>query len=557
MPATGSRKQPLSAERMPPLRPLSERVLVRELEERAAIKAKHRALEFPSFGVSWTLSELLRDAMAIAGGLRNLGLEPSDGVGIMLPNRPEYALAWWGSLAAGTIDVSINHELTGSLLVHQLKTSGVKAIVCDANSLKAVRAVAEQAPQVRLLIAVDRLSESSSASHQRVVPFETLLGDSEYRPVTVRPSDIASIRYTSGTTGPAKAVALTNSQLYLRVAHFCWLTEFGESDRLFTCFPMHHGIASNLGVLPAVLAGGTCIVEDRFSARAYWAQIRAHKATLAHIINPLVPILMSQDPDPLDRQHSCRLLWTASRRADFEERFNTRTLMFYGQSEGGIMAYTAPGDVERPDSCGKPSPLWDMHVVDANDSPLTAGEEGELVWRPRAPHIMFAGYYGDSQATVDATQNLWFHSGDQARFDSDGYLYLIGRMGDQIRRKGVNIPAQSIELVAQQCPGIVDAAAIAVPSTLGESEVKLCVTCTDPAPTVEILAAFLRANLPRAMVPRYVEFRAELPRTTTHKVSKQILRTEGINGLTEATIDLETDRRPVGSSSDRSDTRRS
>ena len=183
-----------------------------------------------------------------------------------------------------------------------------------------------------------------------------------------------------------------------------------------------------------------------------------------------------------------------------------------------------------------------MQVVDQNGEPLAAGQEGELVWRPRMPHLMFAGYFGDPVATVNAMRDLWFHPGDLVRFDEDGYLYLVGRIGDQIRRKGVNIPAESIEEVARHCPGVVEAAAIAVPSELGESEVKLCVLCVEPVPSLQLLVEFLSQNLPRSMVPRFVEFRSELPRTDTHKIAKHLLRGEGLAGITPTTIDLERDR---------------
>lgn len=523
--------------RLAPLPTLQERVLATALVDRAAREPQHRVLEFPTYGVCWTLQDLLRDAQQFAGGLRGLGLQPGERLGIMLTNRPEYVLAWWGSLLAGTIDVSINHEMRGALLVHQLKVASVKAILCDRSALASLESILADVPDLRIAVLVE--SSPASCGRLRVVSLDRLLAGERVEATPAAPAQIVSIRYTSGTTGPAKAVGMTNSEIAVMAAHFAWLTELSHADRLYTCFPLHHGIASILGVVPTVLFGGCCIVDERFSARSYWKQIAAHRATLAHVINPLVPILLAQPPSDLDRQHACRRLWTAYRVPEFEERFATRTIMIYGSSEGGVMAYTAKGDVERPASCGKPSPLFEMQIVDDNGLPLPAGQEGELVWRPRAPHLIFAGYFGDPVATVNATRDLWFHPGDLARFDADGYLHLIGRMGDQIRRKGVNIPAESIELVARGCPGVIEAAAIAVPSQLGESEVKLCILCDARRPSIDELMRYLCSNLPRSMVPRFIEFRSDLPRTDTHKVAKRLLREEGIAGITPTTIDVE------------------
>jgi crotonobetaine/carnitine-CoA ligase len=156
---------------------------------------------------------------------------------------------------------------------------------------------------------------------------------------------------------------------------------------------------------------------------------------------------------------------------------------------------------------------------------------------------MMPEYYGDPAATVAAWRNLWFHSGDLGRMDDDGYLYLLGRMGDQIRRKGVNIAAEDVEAAAREFDEILDAAAIAVPSELTESEVKLCVVPRSLRFDLSLFYEHLRGALPAEMVPRYIEVRDSLPRTDTHKIAKAVLRSEGDRGLTPGTVDLEAIRR--------------
>ncbi len=524
---------------MAPVPPFNERVLASALEKQAAARPQSRALEFPTFGVSWSYRELLYDTMAIAGGLQALGVKNGDRLAIMLGNRPEYVLAWWASLFTGSIDVSINHELTGDLLAHQLRVSSVSAIVCDNECLPAIQSLADQLPDLEVVIVVDGAKPERRASSIRLVDFDELARSRAGACAPRKPAEIVSIRYTSGTTGPAKAVASTNSQLIVGGSHFNWLTDFKVDDRLYTSFPLHHGLASVIGVSPAILAGACCIVDDRFSASQFWERIRRYEATLAHIINPIVPMLMAQPPAASDRDHNCSRLWTANRNAAFENRFATRNIMIYSASEGNVMAYTAPGDEEKPESCGKTSPLFHLQIVDENDFPVPPGVEGELQWRPREPHLTFAGYFGDPEATARSSRNFWYCTGDVCRLDEDGYLYLIGRIGDQIRCKGVNVPASSIEDVAKRFSGVVEAAAIAVPSELGESEIKLCLLYEGDKPATEDLVAFLSEHLPKSMRPRYLEFKTSFPRTDTHKIAKRILRDEGESGLTPGTIDLD------------------
>ncbi len=251
-------------------------------------------------------------------------------------------------------------------------------------------------------------------------------------------------------------------------------------------------------------------------------------------------MLLAKPLDPTDRDHACRALWTAFFNPEFEARFNTRLLPVYAMTEGNYIAYPPRGLENHPGSCGKVSPLFDIRIVDETDENVAPGDVGEILWRPRASHMMTAGYLGDPSATVATWRDLWFHTGDQGWLDEEGFLFLIGRMGDQIRRRGTNIPASYVEEAALQFPGVVEAAAIAVPAEFGESEVKLCVIVNGEAPSARTFRDHIRKALPREMWPRYVEFRRELPRVDNFKVSKKLLRAEGDHGHTHATIDLST-----------------
>jgi crotonobetaine/carnitine-CoA ligase len=205
-----------------------------------------------------------------------------------------------------------------------------------------------------------------------------------------------------------------------------------------------------------------------------------------------------------------------------------------------------PGETPPRGSSGKASPQFELRIVDEDDFPVAPGERGEIVWRPTEPQVISPGYYGDPEATVRAWRGLWFHSGDAGTMDADGYLYVEGRTGDQIRRKGVNISAEEIEGAALEHEPVAEAAAIAVPSELAESEVKLCVVPKDAEFDVPTFHRHLQEVLPPEMVPRFVEVRGSLPYTDNHKIAKVKLRAEGQRGLTTETIDFEADRRSAG-----------
>jgi crotonobetaine/carnitine-CoA ligase len=529
----------------PRIPPLAERRITDLLLAQVAQRGDQAYVDFPAAGRSWTYAEFADETARIGAGLRALGHEPGDRVGIMLPNDPEYLLGWFGSLFAGTVDVAVNYQLTKGRLAHQLRIAEVTTLVCGAEGAHAVAEVLDEVPSLRTIVAVD---DGAPDLGLRRVPFASL---AEHEPIgrhLSSPKETATIRYTSGTTGPAKAVALTHSRLAVFASQFVWITGYTPEDRLYSCFPLHHGIASTLGVVTTLVSGGHLILDERFSASGYWASIRRHEATLAHVINPLIPLLLAQPESPADRDHRCTRLWTAVPNEEFEQRFGAKLINFYGQSEGGAIALIPPGEDAPQGSSGRESDLFEIQIFDDDEYPVAPSEVGEIVWRPKQPHLMTPGYVGDPESTVRAWRNLWFHSGDAGWLDERGYLFLIGRVGDQIRRKGVNISAEEVEAAATEYESVVVAAAVAVPSELGESEVKLSVVVDfedfDPA----ALHAHMRAALPPEMVPRFIEVREDLPWTDTHKVRKAVLREEGI---TPRTIDFEAHRFGASSTEER------
>ncbi|MGE0802625.1 MAG: AMP-binding protein [Lautropia sp.] len=499
-----------------------------------------------------------RDAAARAErfgkGLLASGVRPGDRVGLLLRGSALHVCAWFATLGATLVDVPINPDFRGALLDHAIRKIGITALFTDRDGLDALQtASADVRSQLALIVvADDDLARARTDGYVlegggRLIAVSELerIGAGSRAPLPqVDSRALASIRFSSGTTGMPKGVMMDHGHMLASARKFNTMMDFGRDDVMYTCFPFHHVFACITGVLSALCAGASIVIARRFSASRYWQDIREHGVTRAHVLDPLIPLLMKQPASPLDRQHKVPVLYTAAGHyPEFEARFGVRILPLYDMSELTVVLHYPPGAPRRAGSCGVESGLFDVQIVDEFDNPVPAGVDGEIVVRPRQPGIMFIGYYNDAEQTVEKWRNLWFHTGDRGRKDEDGYYYFLGRLGDRIRRRGVNVSAEQVEAVALQIPAVLECAAIAVPAGNGEDDIKLCAKLVAGAQaTPDAIAAALAESLPKAMAVRYVEVFDELPKTQTQKIQRAALRQQGDRGLTAATWDHETGR---------------
>jgi len=201
----------------------------------------------------------------------------------------------------------------------------------------------------------------------------------------------------------------------------------------------------------------------------------------------------------------------------------------YGLSEAAPVTRSGPDIALRPGSSGKIVSEWfDLRIVDDDDIEVPVGGVGEVVIRPRAPHVMFDGYYRNPEATVEKYRNLWFHTGDLGRLDEDGYFYFVDRKDDYLRRRGENISSFEVEAAIVRHPDVIEAAVVGVDSQMLEQEVKAVVVVRPGAALdAEQIARFCIDAVPYFAVPRYIELLDDLPRTPSGKVEKHKLRAQG------------------------------
>jgi crotonobetaine/carnitine-CoA ligase len=252
-----------------------------------------------------------------------------------------------------------------------------------------------------------------------------------------------------------------------------WLraVQFPEGGAIYSPLPLFHAIAAWLGVVPAMLSGGRIALAERFSASAFWDEVRRYGADVAHGVFAMVPILLKQPERPDDADQPARIFYTGRRDDAFERRFNCMPVEVYGSTETGIVTMTPAGEEPRMNSSGKPNgESFEVMIADDDDEPVATGQVGEILVRSRQPFAMFNEYYGMPDATVRAFRNQWFHTGDYARADRDGNIFFADRKKDAIRRRGENISSYEVESAVLRHPAVLECAAVAVKSEVSEDD---------------------------------------------------------------------------------------
>jgi crotonobetaine/carnitine-CoA ligase len=305
-------------------------------------------------------------------------------------------------------------------------------------------------------------------------------------------------------------------------------------DVFYNCFPLFHNTAQGMITWAVLRAGASMVLAERFSGSRFWADVTTGDCSLFFTMGPMVEFLLQRaragEPGGEPGTHRLRrgfgIGFTATAAAEFRARFGVALSGGYGSTEVNLVT-VHPDDDPRLDTAGTPLPEFEVAVVDDADRVLPAGEVGEIVVRPRRPFTTSLGYHGRPEDTAAARRGGWLHTGDAGRLDADGYLHFVDRLRDVIRRRGENIASADVEAAARTFPGVVDCAAVAVPSGLavGDDDVYLAVVVAEPAAFgPAALAAHCAERLPPFAVPRYVAVWPSLPITPTGKVRKVEIR---------------------------------
>ncbi len=477
-----------------------------------------------------TYADLNSASNQVANALRSLGVRPADRVAMMLPNVPQFAVIYYGILKVGATVVPLNVQFrAGEVEYHLEDSDAVAFFVWEGLAEDAVRAF-QRVETCRHLVVVngpgsDYLPEGAF-SYNALSAVASSHGDITW----MMPDDTAVILYTAGTTGRPKGAELTHFNMFQN-ASFCADRLMGvqSSDVGLACLPLFHSFGQTCVMNALIYTGGTIVMLPKFDPDKALETI-AHERVTYFAGVPTMYFYLSHYPDAAKYDTSSLRLCISGGAAlpvpvlrGFESQFGVAVLEGYGLSETSPVASFNVRESERkPGSIGLP--IWGTHmaIVDDTDTPVPIGGEGEIVIR--GPNVM-KGYYKRPEATAEVMRNGWFHTGDIARVDEEGYFFIVDRKKDMINRGGFNVYPREVEEVLYGHPAVLDAAVIGVPDEALGEEVKAVVVLrpNHSVPGADIIS-YCRERIASFKYPRYVEFRDSLPKSATGKVLKRELR---------------------------------
>jgi len=507
-----------------------DRVLSRIIEDKARRNPDHVVFQFRDDPI--TLGEFNERINKTANGLLSLGVKHGDKVAIMLPNNPEFLYTWFALNKIGAVEVPINVALKGQGLAYQMVQSDCVGLVADTEYLDRLEGVAGELENIR------HIAFTGGGELPGWPGFETMtFADLTDRPpdaprASVHYSDLASILYTSGTTGVSKGVMFSHHYWYDIWAECVKYSRYTEDDILYTGLPFFHGNAQGITIGPAIMADAKAVIVERFSASRLWDDCRRWECTEANYIGGIIPILLKQEEREDDADNPVRLMVGAAAPQDewhaFQKRFNTKILEVYGMTEC-YCCLVSPYDEPRAGACGKPITGWDVRIVDDDDNECKPGSLGEFIARSNKMFVGTTGYYNKPEATLELFQNGWIHTGDLGRTDEDGYFYFVDRKKQAIRRRGENISSFEVESVISAHESVLESCVVGVPSDVGEEEVKAVVVLKEgQRVSEEELIRWCEPRLAYFAIPRYIAIRKSLPKTPSERVEKFKLKEEGI-----------------------------
>lgn len=489
--------------------------------------------------------QLQTQVLGLAEALQREGVGAGDRVVVMGGNCLTTLRCWFALNLLGAIDVTINTAYRGRPLEHAINTAQARLMLVGTRH---IGILAESEREVPLLERVlhfhdepDAPAPQADGSRFARVALAQLPAPAPpsagWQAPGARAQDLASIIFTSGTSGPAKGVMLPHAQTYLVSLESAQQLQVHEDDIYYVFHPLFHMSPRYVAIYAALIAGAQVCMDRGFSAADWLPRIRACGATVSIGHGPMLEMIHAtpeRDDDadnPLRRLATSPFPWHIA--ADFERRFAVRGLEVWGMTEVNIPLWNSLDEPLRP-GCGRPiSHEYELELVDpGTDLPVPAGTAGEIVVRGRRPWTLMQGYFGMPEATQKAWRNLWFHTGDLAWKDADGYYHFVDRLGDRIRRRAENISSYEIEVAAMQHPSVIECAAVGVASEFASDDDVLLVVVPGAGFDADVLLAHLARALPHFMVPRYIDTIDELPRTPTNKVRKAALRQRGIQPAT-------------------------
>ncbi|WP_342512882.1 AMP-binding protein [Sporosarcina sp. FSL K6-1522] len=494
--------------------------LINQLLDQHAKHAPHKAYLFTD-NDQLTYRDVHDGVNALAHSFCSLGIQRGDRIALYLRNGPEFIFAWFALNRIGAVMVPINTALVEKEVSYILNDSAVIGVIGEDQDIEPVLQPAiAQCDSIRFCIttgvardgwiSIDKLMEKKGSFYYDVPDAD----------------ELAAILYTSGTTGNPKGVMCPH-RYYIHLAQSAKnALELSEKDRLLTCLPLFHMNAQVLTVTTSLLSESSIVLLDKFQPTIFWQQVANYQATVFYYLGSILPVLSKLSQTEEEKNNTLRLAVGAQadpeRIEEYEARWKLEMIELFGMTEGG-------GTVNRVGNrrVGSSGTAFDNHkimIVDEKGKPLPPHQAGEIIFT--GPSLTL-GYWNNIAETQKAYRGGWMYSGDIGYLDEEGFLYFLDRKKDIIRRNGENISSAEIERVLMAHSKIMEAAAISVPDNVRGEEVKVYIVVKkgehiQPEEIIE----WCESRMAKYKIPRFIEFRASLPKTATQKIQKSALKKE-------------------------------
>jgi long-chain acyl-CoA synthetase len=471
---------------------------------------------------------LAESVRRVASGLRKLGIGPGDRVLVYLPNGLEFVQAVYAVLSLGAIAVPVNTRLTARELEHVFADARPAAAIYHASGRESVRPGMRLIPGCRAVVVLGIAVEAETAFEAlAAAPAETL------PEVALEPDDCL-IMYTSGTTGTPKGAILTHANMIVQNV-FMHGTEWGigRDDRYLVLTPLAHraGISR---LFNALGLGGTLVILDKFDPARTIDTIERERITVTGLVPTAIRMLLPELRKAPARCETLRRIIVSTEAFPVALKQELLALLphaeihsVFGSTEALVTNLSHAEQFTHPASVGRPIPGVEVRLVDDDGRDVPAGEVGELAVRSGPPgrFATLRAYFNRPGETAAAIRDGWFHTGDLARRDAEGYLYIVDRKKDMVVSGGFNIYSKEVEAVLATHPSVAEAAVIGVPDEVyGEAVAAFVEPSGAGRPDAQVLIEHCRAQLAGYKKPKHVFVIDALPRNSTGKVLKNELR---------------------------------
>lgn len=503
---------------------------LRELVEKQAETYKERVfLYWKDITISY--SQLNKYSNKVANFLYELGIRKGDKVCVYLPNMPEYVYLYLGIPKIGAITGPVNSLFKAREVQFVMGHSEAKVIVTIPKLMEIINEIKSNLPNLKHVVVIGDSVESTLNF------WELMERSSENSPPEVKideKEDPAAILYTSGTTGFPKGVLQTHFNIRRDAEMIQAFVQATEDFRFMLILPLFHCNAQIVTVMAPFLIGASCILTPGFSAQTHWETVEKYKASTFSAVPTVLSILLRMPHENLDLTSLKFIICGAAPLPvevfkEFEETFDCMIVEGYGLTEGTCASSVNPLPTETEDrrkvgSIGLPLPGNEMKIVDSDGKDVPPNTKGEIVIK--GDNVM-KGYFKNPEANAETLKGNWLYTGDIGLMDDDGFFFITDRKKDMIIRGGENIYPREIEEVLYSHPDVSLATVIGVRDKLyGELPKAFIVLKEGKSVTEEQIIDYCKKNLANFKVPKYVEFRDDLPKTPTGKIMKQPLREE-------------------------------